>query len=124
MGLGLDKDDIDDEQANRLDAIDNFYLGDLEYMSFENVTEITKMYTDSWYCYSGYDFISRHIANVKENNTYQYLYTHDGEYSLQSDLKGHYGVSHGDELFLQFYPFLSDEIVLNEEDQNMSDLLI
>ena len=126
--LGLDKDDIDEEQANRLDAIDNFYLGDLEYMSFENVTEITKMYTDSWYCYSGYDFISRHIANVKENNTYQYLYSHNGENSLpslgHSNYTGPLGVAHGDELFLQFHPFLNNAVVLNDNDSAMSELLV
>jgi len=75
------------------------------------------MYTDSWYCYSGHDFITRHISNVKENNTYQYIYTHKGESSPL-------GVSHGDELNLQFYPYLEDVIPLEEEDQKMSDLFV
>ena len=42
-------------------------------MTFDNIDQITKMYTDSWYCYSGYDFISRHIANVKENRAGTHL---------------------------------------------------
>ena len=66
--LGLDNETIPDKAVTRLDAIDTFYLGSLQNMTFSNIDEITKMYTDSWYCYSGYDFISRHIANVKENN--------------------------------------------------------
>merc|ERR1711894_693769 len=97
----------------------------IDNMSFENISQVTKMYTDAWYCYSGYDFISRHIANVKENNTYQYLYTHQGEHSLGSGkLGGEYGVSHGDELYLQFYPFINQEWDLNEEDSEMSELLM
>ena len=93
-------------------------------MTFDNIDQITKMYTDSWYCYSGYDFISRHIANVKENNTYQYLYTHQGEYSPGSDLEGHYGVSHGDELILQFTPFMESTLILNAKDTEMAELLM
>jgi len=113
--LGLDKQDS--VANNRLDAINKAYLGSLENMTFDNINEITSMYTDSWYCYSGHDFITRHISNVKENNTYQYIYTHKGESSPL-------GVSHGDELNLQFYPYLEDVIPLEEEDQKMSDLFI
>merc|ERR1719167_1520246 len=113
--LGLDKQDS--VANNRLDAINKAYLGSLENMTFDNINEITSMYTDSWYCYSGHDFITRHISNVKENNTYQYIYTHKGESSPL-------GVSHGDELNLQFYPYLEDVIPLEEEDQKMSYLFI
>ena len=113
--LGLDKNDT--VANSRLDAINEAYLGGLENMIFDNIDNITNMYTDSWYCYSGHDFITRHISNVKENNTYQYIYTHKGNFSPL-------GVSHGDELILQFYPYLNQNIELENEDKKMSDLLV
>merc|ERR1711974_269883 len=68
--------------------------------------------------------MGRHIANVKQNNTYQYLYTHKGEHSLTEKLNGPHGVDHADELFLQFYPFVKDVVKLNENDQSMSKILM
>lgn len=113
--LGLDKNDS--VASNRLGAITEKYLGSLENMTFANINQTTNMYTDAWYCYSGHDFITRHISNVKENNTFQYVYTHNGENSI-------YGVSHGDELPLQFYPYVGMEDPTEPEDQKMSDLFI
>ena len=113
--LGLDKED--NVANNRLDEINKAYLGSLDNMTFTNINEITNMYTDSWYCYSGHDFITRHISNVKENNTYQYLYTHKGNFSP-------IGVSHGDELALQFNPYIENDFTLKTEDKEMSALLI
>ena len=114
--LGLDKED--DVANNRLDEINKEYLGSLDGMTFDNISNITNMYTDSWYCYSGHDFITRHISNVKENNTYQYLYTHNGDTGSPN------GASHGDELTLQFYPYLECPYDLGDEDKVMSDILI
>jgi len=120
--LGLDKNDS--VASNRLLAINEKYLGSLENMIFENIENITNMYTDAWYCYSGHDFITRHISNVKENNTFQYVYTHKGEFSPL-------GVSHGDEIPLQFFPYRNQEydpdepdIITTKEDKEMSDLFI
>ena len=126
--LGIEKQDIDDEAAGRVEEITKFYLESLEYMTFDNVTQVTKMYTDSWFCYAAYDFVSRHIANVKQNNTYQYLYTHQGEHSLypnkKPQLASSYGVAHADELFLQFLPYAKEEVKLNSDDEEMSGILM
>ena len=51
------------------------------------------------------------------------MYTHKGDYSLPH-LEGYYGVSNGDELFLQFSPFLNSEIELSTNDTKMSELLM
>ena len=123
--LGLEPEDIDNDATIRLNAINEFYLESLDYMTFENITQVTNMHSDSWFCYASYDLITRHIANVKQNNTYQYLYTHQGEHSLgDSRLGGELGVEHGDELYLQFFPFAAEDIKLNEEDEEMSEILM
>ena len=117
--LGLDKNDS--VASNRLDAITEKYLGSLDNMTFENIEQITNMYTDSWYCYSGHDFITRHISNVKENNTFQYVYTHKGGFSPRNL------TSHEEELPLQFFPYVGMDdidIIDRTDDQEMSDLFI
>ena len=93
-------------------------------MTYENITQVTDMHSDSWFCYASYDFVSRHIPNVKQNNTYQYLYTYQAEHSLFPVEEPPFGVAHADELFLQFYPFADQKYNLNAEDQKMSDILI
>merc|ERR1712150_339551 len=37
---------------------------------------------------------------------------------------GPYGVAHGDELFYMFSPFVNQSLTLNEEDNQMSDIIL
>ena len=101
---------VEKSMIEMVEKVTNFYLGDIEYLSIVNITHFTMMYTDAWYFFAAYDFISKHLPNMgKDNNIYQYHYTHQGEHSLSVELGlgGPYGVGHCDETFLQFHPYMN-----------------
>ena len=88
------------------------------------------MLTDAGFCHPVHDFVSRRIADKRnifdKISTFQYRYTHQGQLSLSMILGqgGPYGVNHADELFLMFSPIGGQKIILNDEDQQMSDILL
>ena len=85
------------------------------------------MFTDAWYFFAAYDFISKHLPNTENgNNIYQYHYTHQGEnaLSVELDYGGPYGVGHCDETFLQFYPYMNKNFTLSRTDNLQSTMLV
>ena len=118
---------IDNFMKERVEKITKFYLGEIEYLNMVNITHFTKMYTDAWYFFAAYDFITKHLPNIgDDDNIYQYHYTHQGEDALSVELNygGPYGVGHCDETFLQFYPYMNQNISLNRTDSLQSAMLI
>ena len=85
------------------------------------------MLTDSSFCYGMHDFISRHVPHALANSILQYRYVHEGQYSMgysRRVFKGPYGVAHGDETFLQFYPYYKMKLPLNVADISVSSKLL
>merc|ERR1712062_963290 len=126
--FGID-DTIEDFNEKQFTCLSEFYQGRVppneqrrsstdQYSFTKDI--FTEIYSDSWYHFGVHDFFTRHHSNVKDLNVYQYMYDHAGEHSHTSSD----GVSNGDEMFLQFQPYLGNNIILNEEDQEMSDLLM
>merc|ERR1719422_2047589 len=84
MLFGVDPEFMTDEIAIAVDTITNFYLDDLTHMNIQHIHAITKMLTDAGFAYTVHDFISRHFPNAKDHSIYQYLYTHEGEFTILS----------------------------------------
>jgi carboxylesterase type B len=85
------------------------------------------MFTDAWYFFAAYDFISKHLPNTGNgNNIYQYHYTHQGDNALSVELGygGPYGVGHCDETFLQFHPYMNKKFQLSHIDSLQSNMLV
>ena len=122
-----DYKNVPDSINRSVEKATNFYLEDIKYLDLVNITHFTDMFTDSWYLFSAYDFISKHLPNKGSNNKiYQYEYSYQGENSL-SVVKGYggpYGVCHCDETFLQFHPYMNKSFDLNFMDNRQSKLLI
>ena len=105
----------------------NFYLEDIKYLDKVNITHFTTMFTDAWYFFSAYDFISKHLPNKgSSNKIYQYEYSYQGENSLsiEKGYGGPYGVCHCDETFLQFHPYMNKSFDLNIMDSRQSKMLV
>ena len=118
---------VSKEINDKVEKATNYYMGDIQYLDLVNITHFTDMYTDAWYFFSAYDFISKHLPNVGSGNQiYQYQYTYQGENSLsvEKGYGGPYGVCHCDETFLQFYPYMNKSISLNFMDYRQSKVLV
>ena len=128
--LGLKDQPIDSPSREITRKIAEHYLDSIDAMTFDNISNITNMYTDSWFGHPVHDFVSRRISNKQktfyQNSTFQYRFTHQGQSSLSMFLGqgGPYGVNHADELFLIFSPFAGQPLVLNDQDKQMSDILL
>lgn len=118
---------VPDSINRQVEKATNFYLGDIKYLDLVNITHFTNMYTDSWYFFSAYDFISKHLPNKgSSNKIYQYQYSYQGDNSLsvEKGYGGPFGVSHCDETFLQFHPYMNKSFSLSKMDNLQSKLLI
>jgi carboxylesterase type B len=128
--LGLKDQQINKNSKEISRKITKHYLGSVDGVSFENIGNITKMYTDALFGYPVHEFVSRRLSNkgkiFYQNSTFQYQFTHQGQYSLTLFLGqgGPYGAAHVDELFYMFSPFSSQNIVLNEDDKKMSNIIL
>ena len=128
--LGLKDQPIDKVAIETAKSITKHYLGSVDGLTFDNISNITKMYTESWFGHPVHEFVSRRLSSdgkiFYQNSTFQYQFTHQGQYSLSMFLGqgGPYGVAHGDELFLIFSPFSNQTIPLNKDDKKMSDILL
>merc|ERR1719270_915276 len=95
-------------------------------MNIQHIHKIIQMFTDSTFAYGTHDYVSRLLPNIKNNSLQQYLYVHEGEYSLSANLGlyGRYGVCHADETYLQFHPFYIPNNGLNSADASVSDTIL
>jgi len=99
----------------------NFYCGPLENLNFDHFENFTKMTSDSFFWFGTNRFIDLHIEQ-SYGNTFFYRFKYYGEYHAHSGAPGnnHYpGVSHSDELVLQWNPLGRDH-PLNQEDAEVS----
>jgi len=125
MLLGIEPGMQNDEDLKAVDDITNFYLGNLDNMNIEHIHNIIEMLTDSAFGYGVHDFISRHTPFINDSTMQQYIYFHEGEYSLSANLDaGRYGVCHADETYLQFHPFYIPNHGLNSADQSVSEIIL
>ena len=121
---------IDKKTKDVAEKITKHYLGSVNGVTFENIGNMTQMYTDAWFGHPVHDFVTRRVSNNRkifyQNSTFQYRFTHQGQFSLTTLLGqgGPYGVAHGDELFYMFSPFVNQSLTLNEEDNLMSDIIL
>ena len=128
--LGLKHESIDKHSREISRKIAEQYLYSIDSITFDNISNITNMYTDSWFGHPVHDFVSRRISNKRrtfdQNSTFQYRFTHQGQLSLSIILGqgGPYGVNHADELFLMFSTLGGQALVLNGQDKKMSDILL
>ena len=128
--LGLKDQPINKKSKDIVKKITNHYIGSVNDLTFDNLEKMTKVYTDAWFGHPIHEFVSRRVENkgkiFYQNSTFQYLFTHQGQFSLSLFLGqgGPYGVAHGDELFYMFSPFSNQTIPLNEEDQKMSQIIL
>merc|ERR1712226_658698 len=113
---------MDEKISQAVDKITNFYLGDLSNMNIQHINSITKMMTDAVFAFGVHDFVTRHLPNANDNSIFQYLYVHEGEYTILTsftDATAPYGVCHADELSMLFSP-LSPAYELNAADTRVS----
>ena len=75
--LGLKDQQINKAMKNIVRKITNRYLGSVDGLTFENIDKITNMFTDGWFGYPVYEFVSRRLSNkgkiFYQNSTFQYL---------------------------------------------------
>lgn len=128
--LGLEGRPKDKHSIEIARKITKHYLGSADGVTLKNIRNLTNMYTDSWFAYPVHEFVSRRISNTRkifyQNSTFQYRFTHQGQFSLTTLLNqgGPYGVAHADELIYLFSPFASQSWTLNESDEEMSSILL
>ena len=115
----------------------NFYCGPLENLNFEHFENFTKMASDSFFWFGTNRFLDLHMEQ-SAGNTFFYRFKYyvvntqtcqqstslyfQGEYHFHSGAPGnnHYpGVSHSDELVLQWNPMGRDH-PLNQDDSEVS----
>ena len=128
--LGLKDQPIDKHSQDITKKIAEHYVGSVEALTFENIQNITNMYTDSWFAHPVHDFVSRLVSNKQkinyQNTTFQYRFTHQGQFSLTMFIGqgGPYGVDHADEMTYMFSPYIKQPIKLNDNDKKMSEILL
>ena len=128
--LGLEGQPKEKHCIEIAQKITKHYLGSPDGVTLKNIRNLTNMYTDAWFGYPVHEFVSRRISNTRkifyQNSTFQYRFTHQGQYSLTTLLNqgGPYGVAHADELIYLFSPFASQSWVLSESDEKMSSILL
>ena len=125
--FGIENGRQNEKILEGVNNITEFYLGNLEHMNIIHTAKVTEMITDSSFCYGMHDFVSRHLPHAPANSILQYRYVHEGQYSMgysRRVFKGPYGVAHGDETFLQFYPYYRMKLPLNKADISVSNKLL
>lgn len=91
----------DDEKIEITKKIDEFYFKNMRRINENSQTNLTNLYTDSWFFSSMNDYLKIRFSQ-KSAPTYVYLFSHKGSCSFTEIFKGgaesYYGTSHAEEL--------------------------